>query len=150
MFPLEHTLVIPIKVIWPDGKMRLFSKKIRFPLWLQNRCVKIFTGHQHNFEKNLLRCNWSPDGQKVTSGSADRMVYIWDTTSRRILYKVCLTWVTWRIWRSLVLPLSTEYFSSTLLSCAHADNHWLCSLIHQHFVSFCLCVGMETRSLRGS
>jgi WD40 repeat protein len=54
----------------------------------QNRCVKILTGHQHNFEKNLLRCNWSPDGSKVTSGSADRMVYIWDTTSRRILYKV--------------------------------------------------------------
>ena len=51
--------------------------------------MKIFAGHQHNFEKNLLRCNWSPDGQKVTSGSADRMVYIWDTTSRRILYKVC-------------------------------------------------------------
>ena len=59
-------------------------------LWVQNRCVKIFTGHQHNFEKNLLKCNWSPDGQKVTSGSADRMVYIWDTTSRRILYKVWL------------------------------------------------------------
>ncbi|KAK9159680.1 hypothetical protein Syun_006021 [Stephania yunnanensis] len=52
----------------------------------QNRCVKIFTGHQHNFEKNLLKCSWSPDGSKVTAGSADRMVYIWDTTSRRILF----------------------------------------------------------------
>lgn len=54
----------------------------------QNRCVKIFEGHQHNFEKNLLKCSWSPDGSKVTAGSADRMVYIWDTTSRRILYKL--------------------------------------------------------------
>ncbi|CAO2833515.1 unnamed protein product [Amaranthus hypochondriacus] len=54
----------------------------------QNRCVKVLEGHQHNFEKNLLKCAWSPDGSKVTAGSADRMVYIWDTTSRRILYKL--------------------------------------------------------------
>ncbi|KAK6914476.1 WD40 repeat [Dillenia turbinata] len=54
----------------------------------QNRCVKILEGHQHNFEKNLLKCSWSPDGSKVTAGSSDRMVYIWDTTSRRILYKL--------------------------------------------------------------
>ena len=31
----------------------------------------------HNFEKNLLRCAWSPDGSKVAAGSADKMVYIW-------------------------------------------------------------------------
>ncbi|KAG2326174.1 hypothetical protein Bca52824_008902 [Brassica carinata] len=54
----------------------------------QNRCVKVFEGHQHNFEKNLLKCSWSPDGTKVTAGSADRMVHIWDTTTRRILYKL--------------------------------------------------------------
>ena len=40
------------------------------------------------FEKNLLRCSWSPDGSKVTAGSGDRYVYVWDTTSRRILYKL--------------------------------------------------------------
>ncbi len=38
--------------------------------------------------QNLLKCAWSPDGSKVTAGSADRFVYIWDTTSRRILYKL--------------------------------------------------------------
>ena len=38
--------------------------------------------------QNLLRCDWSPDGRKVTAGSSDRYVYIWDTTSRRILYKL--------------------------------------------------------------
>lgn len=54
----------------------------------QNRCVKILEGHQHNFEKNLLKCGWSPDGSKVTAGSSDRLVYIWDTTSRRILYRL--------------------------------------------------------------
>ena len=30
-----------------------------------NRCTKVFTGHQHNFEKNLLRCAWSADGSQV-------------------------------------------------------------------------------------
>jgi Prp8 binding protein len=38
--------------------------------------------------QNLLRCSWSPDGTKVSAGSADRFVYIWDTTSRRIIYKL--------------------------------------------------------------
>lgn len=64
--------------------------------------------------QNLLRCSWSTDGSKIAAGSADRchthtqthtdwamgitytvdlicflrFVYIWDTTSRRILYKL--------------------------------------------------------------
>jgi Prp8 binding protein len=58
------------------------------PFAPQERCVKILQGNQHNFEKNLLRCAWYPDGSKVSAGSADRYVYIWDTTSRRILYKL--------------------------------------------------------------
>ncbi|KAL3565665.1 hypothetical protein D5086_033711 [Populus alba] len=68
-----------------DNKLCIWDMRPYAP---QNRCVKIFEGHQHNFEKNLLKCSWSPDGSKVTAGSADRMVYIWDTTSRRILYKL--------------------------------------------------------------
>ena len=40
---------------------------------------KIFNlGHSHNFEKNLLRVAWSPDGQLVSAGSADKMLYIWE------------------------------------------------------------------------
>lgn len=38
--------------------------------------------------QNLLHCSWSADGSKVTAGSGDRFVYVWDTTSRRILYKL--------------------------------------------------------------
>ncbi|KAI3873455.1 hypothetical protein MKW98_008107 [Papaver atlanticum] len=38
----------------------------------------------HNFEKTSLKCSWSADGSKVSAGSADRMVYIWDTTSRTL------------------------------------------------------------------
>jgi len=53
-----------------------------------DRCVKFFMGHVHNFEKNLLRCSWSPDSSKVAAGSADRFVYVWDAASGRVLYKL--------------------------------------------------------------
>jgi len=53
-----------------------------------NRLISAFTGHQHDFQQNLLKCGWSPDGTKVTAGSADRFVYIWDVRSKRILYKL--------------------------------------------------------------
>ena len=36
------------------------------PFAPQERCVKILTGHQHNFEKNLLRCAWASDGSEVS------------------------------------------------------------------------------------
>lgn len=42
----------------------------------------------HWWFQNLLRCAWAPDGSKVAAGSGDRFVYIWDTTTRRILYKL--------------------------------------------------------------
>ena len=35
--------------------------------------TKMFVGHKHNFEKNLLKCAWSPDDSKITAGSADRL-----------------------------------------------------------------------------
>ena len=38
----------------------------------QDRMTKMFVGHKHNFEKNLLKCAWSPDDSKITAGSADR------------------------------------------------------------------------------
>lgn len=53
-----------------------------------NRCVKVFTGHMHNFEKNLLRCDWSADASRVTCGSGDQHVYVWDALSRRLMYKL--------------------------------------------------------------
>eukprot|EP01114_Cavostelium_apophysatum_P008884 TRINITY_DN2181_c0_g1_i1.p1 TRINITY_DN2181_c0_g1~~TRINITY_DN2181_c0_g1_i1.p1 ORF type:complete len:359 (+),score=77.79 TRINITY_DN2181_c0_g1_i1:118-1194(+) len=52
------------------------------------RLQKEFAGVQHNFEKTLLRCAWSKDGSKISAGSADRFVYVWDTTTRKILYKL--------------------------------------------------------------
>ncbi len=52
------------------------------PYCVGERCVKVLKGHTHNFEKNLLKCNWSPDGTMVTAASSDRNVYIWEVSSR--------------------------------------------------------------------
>jgi len=52
------------------------------------RCIKTFVGAKHGVEQNLLKANWSTDGLLVGSGSSDRMVYIWDTTTREIKYKL--------------------------------------------------------------
>lgn len=41
-----------------------------------------------SLSQNLLRCAWSPDGSRVAAGSGDRFVYVWDTTSRRVVYKL--------------------------------------------------------------
>lgn len=90
-----HTDTITGVALSPDGSYVLtnsMDNTLRIwdirPYAPQERCVKIFSGHQHNFEKNLLRCKWSPDGTKISAGSADRYLYVWDTTSRRILYKL--------------------------------------------------------------
>jgi len=53
-----------------------------------NRCLKIFQGAVHNFENNLLRAGWSFNGSRVGAGSADRCVYVWNTTNREIIYKL--------------------------------------------------------------
>ena len=81
-----------------------------------DRCTKVYLGAQHNYEKTLIkcarrhvdapappprppllipnprcaarRCAWSKDGQRVGAGSADTFVYVWDASSRRIVYKL--------------------------------------------------------------
>lgn len=68
-----------------DHELRVWDIRPFAPM---QRCVKVFVGAQHNFEKHLIKANWAPDGSLVASGSADRMVYVWDTTSREIRYKL--------------------------------------------------------------
>jgi len=95
-YPLfGHTDTITGLSLSPDGSYLLsnsMDQTIRCwdvrPFVIGNRCVKIFQGSTHNFEKNLLRVSWSSDGSMITAGSADKFVYIWDTTSRRILHKL--------------------------------------------------------------
>lgn len=45
-----------------DNSLRVWDMRPYAPT---NRCEKVFTGHQHNYERNLLRCSWSSDGSKV-------------------------------------------------------------------------------------
>lgn len=49
-----------------DNSLRVWDLRPYAPA---NRCEKVFTGHQHNYERNLLRCSWSSDGSKVCCAS---------------------------------------------------------------------------------
>lgn len=53
-----------------------------------NRLEKTFLGHEHNFEKNLLKCSWSPDQTMVTAGSSDGLVHIWSYNTCDSLHKL--------------------------------------------------------------
>jgi len=90
-----HTDTVTSLRVSPDGNFLLsnaMDNSLRIwdmrPYAPANRCTKILNGHQHSFEKNLLKCDWSPDGTKVVSGSADRSVYVWEVASRKVLYKL--------------------------------------------------------------
>ena len=58
------------------------------PFAPEQRGTNVFYGHTHNFEKNLLRCEWSADSSRVTCGSADRYVYVWNAQTGKIIYKL--------------------------------------------------------------
>lgn len=68
-----------------DSTLRIWDIR---PYCPQERCKIILQGHSHNFEKNLLRCSWSKDGSMVSAGSADRFVYIWDVTAKKLVFKL--------------------------------------------------------------
>ncbi|KAJ1462447.1 WD40-repeat-containing domain protein [Pelagophyceae sp. CCMP2097] len=77
----------------PDGTMllsnamdaKLHCWDVR-PYASGDRLLKTFVGHQHDFHKNLLSCAWSPDNEKVTCGSSDQMVHIWDVATTEEVY----------------------------------------------------------------
>ena len=53
-----------------------------------NRLVKSLVGVTHNFEKNLLRCSWNHNDTLVSSGSADRMVSVWNVETGNMLHRL--------------------------------------------------------------
>ncbi|CCD65140.1 WD_REPEATS_REGION domain-containing protein [Caenorhabditis elegans] len=65
----------------------LMSWDIR-PFVPAQRLVARYQGASHNFEKNLLKCGWSPRDNYITAGSADRFVYVWNAKSRACVYKL--------------------------------------------------------------
>lgn len=68
-----------------DNTLRCWDVK---PYASGDRCVKVFLGAQHSYERGLIKCNWSKSGAQVTCGSADNFVYVWDVATKRILYKL--------------------------------------------------------------
>ena len=50
-----------------DNSLRMWDLR---PFAPANRCMKVFGGHQHSFERNLLRCSWSPENSKARHASA--------------------------------------------------------------------------------
>eukprot|EP01064_Diplonema_japonicum_P006870 TRINITY_DN14698_c0_g1_i1.p1 TRINITY_DN14698_c0_g1~~TRINITY_DN14698_c0_g1_i1.p1 ORF type:complete len:368 (+),score=75.36 TRINITY_DN14698_c0_g1_i1:40-1104(+) len=54
------------------------------------RCAKVFSGHQHGADKNLLRCAWHPEGTFVSAGSSDNPPthFIWRASTRKVEYQL--------------------------------------------------------------
>ena len=48
----------------------------------------LMRGHQHGFEKLLLKSSWSPDGTLVGVGSSDCMVCVFDASTGSIKYRL--------------------------------------------------------------
>lgn len=61
--------------------------KVHLGAGVSERCVKLFAGASNNFEQQLIRCSWAPGaGDRVLCGSADRMAYVWEFDSGKLLY----------------------------------------------------------------
>ena len=73
-----------------DNSLRVWDLRPYAPA---NRCEKIFTGHQHNYERNLLRCSWSSDGSKVSSCSSAALTH--KNVSMLCLFHNLLIDLTW-------------------------------------------------------
>src|SRR4051812_32638473 len=52
------------------------------------RLTSVYKGHTHDLEQNLLRCSWSADGLRVSGGSADKTVNIWEAATGKLLYRL--------------------------------------------------------------
>lgn len=68
-----------------DNTLRVWDIR---PFAVGSRCVKIFTGHSHSYEKLMLRCGWAADGELVACGSADGIVNIWNTANNKLVHRL--------------------------------------------------------------
>jgi Prp8 binding protein len=68
-----------------DNTLRVWDVR---PFAPTSRCTSIMSGHQHTVEKHLLKCGWSGDGKRVTAGSGDRMVCVWDVPEQKLVYRL--------------------------------------------------------------
>lgn len=117
--------------------------------WKANYGPRCAAGHMHSFEKLLLRCSWSPDGTKVTCGSADRMVR---AVGRAVQLWARLLWNKHFIFaqgRFLTVPVMSSIISSLPIAfqerlaskmgmCPQSCVEIICSSIRNWVLLLCL------------
>ncbi|KAJ8598542.1 hypothetical protein CTAYLR_001348 [Chrysophaeum taylorii] len=94
VFELAHANTITGLALSPDGTSLLSNAMdSRVNVWdvrpmpsSDHRLEATFGGVRHDFHKILLRCAWAPDGRKISAGSADQIVHVWDLAARDELY----------------------------------------------------------------
>lgn len=69
-----------------DETIRIWD--VRGAVLAENRLKKTLSGYVQGHEKTLIRGGWSVDGLYACCGSADRCVYIWDITTRKIVQRL--------------------------------------------------------------
>ncbi|TGZ77683.1 WD40 repeat-like protein [Ascodesmis nigricans] len=90
-----HQDIITSLAVSPDGQTLLSNSMdntvrtfdIR-PFSPSSRQINVYEGAPHGIEKNLIRASWSPNGEKIAAGSGDGTVVVWETDSRKMLYKL--------------------------------------------------------------
>ena len=78
-----------------------------------NRLYRVFGGAQHGNEKLLIKANWSQDGRRVCCGSSDKMAYIFDVETGKLLYRLpghkgCVNEVDYHPREPIVLSCSSD------------------------------------------
>jgi len=68
-----------------DNTLRLWDVR---PYVTGKRQGNSYDSCKHDFQMQLLKVAWNADGTRISGGSADSFVYITDTASRRVLYKL--------------------------------------------------------------
>jgi len=53
-----------------------------------SRALNELYGAAHGFDKNLLRCSWSPDDKFIAAGSSDRIVYVWNALTGQVAHRL--------------------------------------------------------------
>lgn len=69
-----------------DETVRIWD--VRNDVANNKRLKKTLSGHVQGNEKSLIRGGWSNDGLYVCCGSVDKCVYIWDTTTKKIVQRL--------------------------------------------------------------
>ena len=65
-----------------DNSLRSWDVR---PFAVGGRAVHVYSGATNSFELNRIGCAWSPEDDRVASGSADKLARVWDVDSTLLL-----------------------------------------------------------------